>query len=155
MTRIVTLFMAIFLVACQQLPKSASPGLLIDVSSFEEMPKVQMRGQQKFSGPQVLIMSPENEASYKESDEITIEVLFEPSQKGRRPQMDTLKVVVRLGWFGKDITEDLLEYIEDNKLFAPSVNMSGHTGDFNFEISIEDESGALTEQTFSISVKEG
>ena len=57
---------------------------------------------------------------------------------GAAPDMETLQVRVRKGWFGKDITDEVEPYVEGAAIEVPAVDFSGHTGDFRIEIRIRD-----------------
>lgn len=141
------------LVGCSSTPGSESTSLVIDAGDFQEMPQVAMRGIRK-DGPEVLIKSPANGTVFTENDQIMVEVVFNPSNRGQPADMSSLDVVVKKGWFGKNITDDLIDHLEDNRLFAESVSMSGYTGSFKFEISIKDMAGQLTEEVFEIEIED-
>ena len=126
--------------------------LYIDASTFTEK-MIETRGIAPQNGPSVIVNSPLDGSEFSQEEKISVDILFDPSSKGVPPNMETLNVKVKKGWFGKDITEDIREFVEGNKLHAPAVSMSGYTGSFKFVISIKDQTGALTKKLFEIDVK--
>lgn len=140
---------ATLLAGCQSL--SPVPLLLIDEDEFVSMPPAATaRGLS--AGPRVTVLSPAPDTRIADNDEITVEVAFEPSDSGAAPDMSTLEVVVRKGWFGRDITDLVEPYLQDTRLYAPAVSMGGHTGEFEFHIAVEDEAGEKGEEVFLITI---
>lgn len=141
----------LLLAGCQAPPDAPVTTLVIDPGSFSRMPSITSRGIVR-GGPLVSVLSPPEGSVYTEADQIMVDVLFNPSVEGTPADMKTLDVVVKKGWFGKNITEDLMEHIAGNRLFAESISMAGYTGKFKFEITVEDTAGRRTEQVFEIRI---
>ena len=64
-------------------------------------------------------------------------VEFFPAADGSAPDMATLNVRVRKGFFGRDITEAVEPYVEGAAIRVPAVDFSGQTGKFRFVIRIK------------------
>ena len=141
----------LLLVGCNATQPTPVNTLVIDAGNFERMPEITFRGVVK-DGPLVSVLSPPDGSVYTEDDQIMVNVVFNPSAEGVPADMNTLEVVVKKGWFGKNITADIREHIAGNRLFAESISMAGYTGKFKFEISVDDVTGQRTEQDFEIKI---
>ena len=84
---------------------------------------------------------------------MSVHVEFLPAADGVAPDMETLQVKVRKGWFGKDITDEVEPYVEGAAVRVPEVDFSGHTGDFRFEIHIRDARGRPGEAQFRVTIR--
>ena len=120
--------------------------LVIDPGRFEKMadepfePGVRTLGGRapEQTGPRIDMRQPGDKKVFKRDEPVAVDIAFLPANDGIEPDMETLKVVVRKGWFGKDITEMVRPYVEGTALRMPEVDFSGYTGDFVFLIDIED-----------------
>ena len=90
------------------------------------------------AGPRILLRRPENDAVFRPDEPVTVHVEFLPAADGSAPDMATLNVRVRKGWFGKDITGAVDPYVRGAAIHVPELDFSGHTGNFRFEIRIRD-----------------
>ena len=66
--------------------------------------------------------------------------------------MATLKVRVRRGFFGMDITKVVQSYVRGASILVPKVDFSGHSGNFRFEIEIRDYRNRESEVEFRVTV---
>ena len=119
--------------------------LVIDPGTFDSLPaagaeKTFERGARGLShtGPRIRLRQPDNDAVFAEGEAVTVHVEFLPAADGTAPDMATLKIKVRKGFFGRDITEAVEPYVEGTAIRVPTVDFSGHTGKFRFEIRIRD-----------------
>ena len=90
-------------------------------------------------GPRIALLSPGHDAVYRTGEPMVLHAEFLSAADGAAPDMETLQVKVRKGWFGKDITDKVEPYVEGAAVRVPEVDFSGYTGDFRFEIHIRDE----------------
>ena len=102
--------------------------------------------------PRIVLRRPEDASVFREGESVTVFVEFLPAYDGVVPVMGTLKVRVRKGWFGRDITDQVAPYIEGFALHVPEVDFSGHTGEFVFEIRILDRRGRMGVARFRLTV---
>ena len=104
-------------------------------------------------GPRIALRRPGDESVFREDEPVSVHVEFLPAADGAAPDMETLKVKVRKGWFGKDITDKVEPYVEGAAVRVPEVDFSGHTGDFRFEIRIRDARGRPGEAQFRVRIR--
>ena len=67
--------------------------------------------------------------------------------------METLKVRVCKGRFGKDIANEVESYIKGAAIRVLKVGFSGHSGDFRFEIRIRSAWGRSGEVQFRVAIR--
>lgn len=133
-------------------------GLTIDPDNFARMPRNDTaapegaRGLAQ-EGPLILLRQPDDGTVFAEGESIAVHLEFLPAADGAAPDMATLSVIVRKGWFGKDITDVLEPYVESAAIRVPEVDFAGHTGEFEFEVGIGDEHGRFAEATFLVTVE--
>ena len=104
-------------------------------------------------GPRIELRRPGDASVFREDEPVSVHVEFLPAADGVAPDMETLKVKVRKGWFGKDITDKVEPYVEGAAVRVPEVDFSGHTGDFRFEIHIRDARGRPGEAQFRVTIR--
>ncbi|MCY4141254.1 MAG: hypothetical protein OXF56_23690 [Rhodobacteraceae bacterium] len=130
--------------------------LMIDPETFERMP-VKLGYSQKTStvrriGPRIQLRHPANNSIFAANENIAVSLVFLPARDGAKPDMATLDVQVKKGWFGKNITRVVMPFVVDNSVYIPEVDFSGHTGKFDFKISISDRRGRTSSASFRITV---
>ena len=130
--------------------------MAIDPVAFAELSAEEMarlRGQQHQEGPQIELRSPKNHAVFMGNESIPVHLEFLPSADGVEPDMATIEVEVRKGWFGQDITNKVARYVKGTAVRVPSVDFQGYTGDFQFLIRIRDRQGRLSEERFNVTIE--
>ena len=126
---------------------AAARRLVIDPGAFVEMPagtslkRAASRSIGGPVGPRIELRRPVDASVFREDEPVSVHVEFLPAADGATPDMETLNVRVRKGWFGKDITDKVEPYVEGAAVRVPEVDFSGHTGDFRFETRIRDDQG--------------
>ncbi len=118
------------------------------VASFE--PGVRTMGQ---TGPRIDMRQPGDKKVFRAGEAVAVDIAFLPADDGAEPDMDTLEVVVRRGFFGKDITETVRAHVQGNAIRVPRVDFSGYTGDFQFVISIKDQQRRGSQLWFSLTIR--
>ena len=154
------------LVVCLAVAGAAFPGsghgaearrLVIDPGTFVEMPSETtvetMSLGTGHTGPRIELRRPGNDSVFRADEPVTVHVEFLPAADGTAPNMATLNVRVRKGWFGKDITDVVQPYVEGAAVRVPEVDFSGHTGDFRFEISVRDYRDRTSETEFQVTIE--
>ena len=101
-------------------------------------------------GPQIVLRMPEDDSTFAPSETISVHLEFLPAADGIAPNMKTLTVRVRKGWFGKDITQEVEPFIDGTAVYVPAVDFSGHTGKFQFDIRIRDFEDRVGEARFRV-----
>ena len=132
--------------------------LVIDPGAFVEMPfetpfKRAVRSIGAPVGPRIELRRPGDASVFGKDDPVSVHVEFLPAADGAEPDMETLKVKVRKGWFGRDITDKVEPYVEGAAVRVPEVDFSGHTGGFRFEIHIRDDRGRPGEAQFRVTIR--
>ena len=134
--------------------------LVIDPETFQSIPSAESRktiesrsGELIHAGPRIMLRRPENDSVFRADEPVTVHVEFLPAADGSAPDMATLFVRVRKGWFGKDITKVVEPYVRGAAIHMPKVDFSGHTGNFRFEIRIRDYRDRESEVEFRVRVR--
>ena len=134
--------------------------LIIDPATFQSIPSAEARtaiesrsSRSIHVGPRIVLRRPENDSEFRASEPVTVHVEFLPAADGSAPDMATLNVRVRKGWFGKDITEVVEPYVTGPAIQVPKLDFSGHTGNFRFKIRIRDHRDRESEVEFRITVR--
>lgn len=134
--------------------------LTIDPASFERMPSEEPVGLERRAapspeggGPAIVLRRPDDNAVFAQGDRIAVHVEFLPAEDGVLPDMQSLKVEVSQGWFGKTITDMVAPYVRDSAIDIPQLDFSGYTGDFEFDITIRDRRGRTGEASFRITIE--
>ena len=104
-------------------------------------------------GPRIELRRPGDGSVFREDEPVSVHVEFLPAADGVVPDMETLQVRVRKGWFGRDITDKVEPYVEGAAVRVPEVDFSGHTGDFQFEIRIKDARDRTGEAQFQVTIR--
>ena len=137
----------------------AARRLVIDPGTFVELPaaaplvKAATRTLGGPVGPRIELRRPGDASVFREDEPVSVHVEFLPAADGAAPDMETLQVKVRKGWFGRDITDKVEPYVEGAAIQVPEVDFSGHTGDFRFEIHISDDRGRPGEAQFRVTIR--
>ena len=138
---------------------AAAPRLVIDPAGFVEisaaapLARAATRSMGAPVGPRIELRRPDDESVFREDEPVSVHVEFLPAADGAAPDMGTLKVRVRKGWFGRDITDKVEPYVEGAAVRVPEVDFSGHTGDLRFEIHIQDDRGRPGEAQFRVTIR--
>ena len=134
--------------------------LTIDPRSFERMPAeapdgLARRGARglEAGGPAIALRRPEDNTVFAPGEPIGVHVEFLPAEDGAQPDMGSLKVRVRQGWFGKTITDMVAPYVRGTAIRIPQIDFSGYTGDFEFRITIRDRRGRTGTASFRITIE--
>ena len=104
-------------------------------------------------GPRIELRRPGDASVFRKDEPVSVHVEFLPAADGAAPDMETLQVRVRKGWFGRDITDKVEPYVEGAAIRAPEVDFSGWTGDFRFEIRIRDARGRPGGAKFRVTIR--
>ena len=104
-------------------------------------------------GPQIVLRLPQDDSVFAPKETVSVHIEFLPAADGTEPNMNTLKVRVRKGWFGKDITEVVEPYVDGRSVRVPAVDFKGYTGQFQFEIRIRDFEDRVGEAQFSVRIQ--
>ena len=133
--------------------------LNIDPATFVRMPSQSTHTSVRRStgslgqiGPKIDLQQPDDNSVFTENQQIAVHLIFLPADDGTMPDMNSLNVLVRKGWFGKNITDVVVPYIDGNNVLIPEVDFSGYTGKFEFKISISDHRGRTSTASFRITV---
>ena len=138
---------------------AAARCLMIDPGAFVEIPaeapleRAATRSIGVPAGPRIELRRPVDASVFREDEPVSVHIEFLPAADGAAPDMETLKVKVRKGWFGKDITDKVKPYVEGAAIQVPEVDFSGHTGDFRFEIHIRDDRDRAGEAQFRVTIR--
>lgn len=134
----------------------AADALVIDPRRFERMDDtlfdsgVRTMGQ---TGPKIAMRQPGDKKVFRAGEAVAVDIAFLPADDGAEPDMETLEVVVRRGFFGKDITETVRAHVQGNAIRVPRVDFSGYTGDFQFRVYIEDRQRRGSQLWFSMTIQ--
>ena len=122
-----------------EITHSEAPGsLAIDPEGFEPIPMERTFLSVDQPGPQIVLRKPIDNSVLPADEPVAVHVEFLPAADGSEPDMSTLNVRVRKGWFGMDITDDLAPYVTGDEILVPELDFAGHTGKFRFRIRISD-----------------
>ena len=156
-------WMLLVLVCSLPLAESASAEqrrLVIDPGTFAPISPDSSRqaaqgGLQTFSeaGPTIALRRPDDNSVFAAGEPVVVHLDFLPASDGVTPDMTTLNVRVRKGWFGKNITDVVRRYVVGTGIRIPRVDFSGYTGDFEFKVSVKDLKGRSSTQSFRISIR--
>lgn len=134
--------------------------LVIDPGTFARISsdlsgQMEQGGVQSFGriGPTITLLRPDDNSVFAADEPVVVHLDFLPATDGVTPDMTTLNVRVRKGWFGKNITDVVKPYIVGTAIRIPRVDFSGYTGDFEFKISVKDLKGRTGTESFRISIK--
>lgn len=129
------------------------PGTFVEVPAAAPLARAATRSMGGPVGPRIELRRPGDASVFGKDDPVSVHVEFLPATDGAEPDMGTLKVKVRKGWFGRDITDKVEPYVEGAAVRVPEVDFSGHTGDFRFEIRIKDARGRPGEAQFRVTIR--
>ena len=138
---------------------AAERRLVIDPGGFVELPAAAPLARRATRtiggpvGPRIELRRPGDASVFQADEPVAVHVEFLPAADGAAPDMETLQVRVRKGWFGKDITDKVEPYVEGAAIVVPEVDFSGHTGDFRFEIHIKDARDRPGEAQFQVTIR--
>ena len=134
--------------------------LVIDPATFDPLPTARVQtfraGTARAldsAGPRIMLRQPDDDSVFGEDEPVTVHVEFLPAADGSAPNMATLSVRVRKGFFGRDITEAVEPYVDGAAIRVPAVDFSGHTGKFRFEIRIKDHRDRESEAEFRVRIR--
>ena len=135
-------------------PLVINPQSFVPIDSVEARQSVESRSRRLVhAGPRIMLYRPDDDSVFRANEPVTVHVEFLPASDGSAPNMATLNVRVRKGWFGKDITEVVEPYVEGAAIRVQKLDFSGHTGNFRFEISIKDFRDRESEAEFRVKIK--
>ena len=129
------------------------PGAFVEVPAATPLERAATRSLGAPVGPRIELRRPGDASVFREDEPVSVHVEFLPAADGVAPDMETLQVKVRKGWFGTDITDEVEPYVEGAAVRVPEVDFSGHTGDFRFEIHIRDARGRPGEAQFRVTIR--
>lgn len=138
---------------------AAEHSLVVDPGTFVSMPAdmetARVPGSAHGSGrigPRIVLRFPQDNSVFATGENVKVHLEFLPADDGSAPNMTTLRVTVRKGWLGKDITEMVKPYIEGTAVRVPAVDFSGHSGRFRFDISISDFEERVSEARLRVRI---
>ena len=133
--------------------------LVVDPATFTALP-AEERSSQRASrpvdggqGPRIVLRLPLRDAVYRVGEPMALVAELLPAADGAAPDMGTLRVRVRQGRRGKDLTAAVRPYVAGTALHVPAVDFAGHSGELRFEIDVTDERGRLGEVTFRVAFR--
>ena len=129
------------------------PGAFVEIPAAAPLARAATRSMGGPVGPRIELRRPGDASVFREDEPVSVHVEFLPAVDGAAPDMETLQVKVRKGWFGRDITDKVEPYVEGAAVRVPEVDFSGHTGDFRFEIHIRDDRGRPGEAAFRVTIR--
>ena len=129
------------------------PGAFVEIPAATPLEHAATRSIGAPVGPRIELRRPGDASVFREDEPVPVHIEFLPAADGAAPDMETLQVRVRKGWFGKDITDKVEPYVEGAAIQVPEVDFSGHTGDFRFEIHIKDVRGRAGEAQFQVTIR--
>ena len=132
--------------------------LVIDPQRFQRMDDapfaLRVRTPLGQTGPKIAMRQPGDKKVFRADEAVAVDIAFLPADDGAEPDMETLEVVVRRGWFfGQDITETVRAHVRGNAIRVPKVDFSGYTGDFQFGIYIKDRQRRGSQLWFSVTIQ--
>ena len=104
-------------------------------------------------GPRIALRLPLRAAVYRVGEPMALVAELLPAADGAAPDMATLRVRVRQGRRGKDLSAAVRPYVAGTALHVPAVDFAGHAGELRFEIDVTDERGRLGEVTFRVAFR--
>ena len=132
--------------------------LVVDPATFTALPAE--RSSQRTSrpvdggqGPRIVLRLPLRDAVYRVGEPMALVAELLPAADGAAPDMGTLRVRVRQGGRGKDLTAAVRPYVAGTALHVPAVDFAGHAGELRFEIDVTDEQGRLGEVAFRVAFR--
>lgn len=131
--------------------------LVLEIQKFAELSPeevARLRAPQPQEGPQIDLRVPEDKTTFRSDEPVEVHLNFNPAVDGVEANMASLKVKVRKGWLGRDITEAVKPYVEGTVIRVPSVDFQGYTGRFQFIVRIEDQKGRRSEERFEVTLLE-
>ena len=138
---------------------ASSRRLTIDPATFAPIPakEAQERAEGRSrtllrKGPRIRLRRPHDHSVFRVDETVAMQVDFLPAFDGSVPDMSTLNVRVRQGWFGRDITEMVEAFVEGDAIHVPAIDFLGHTGTFRFAIRIKDHLSRESEVEFRVSI---
>ena len=146
---------------------AASPGaagrdapvapVVVDPATFAPMPAGRRtpraaRAAGVHRGPRVALLSPGPDAILRAGEPVALHAEVLPAADGAAPDMDTLQLLVRQGLRGQDLTGLVKPYVTGTSLRVP-VDLSGHAGEFRFELDVTDDRGRMGEVAFRVTFK--
>ena len=137
--------------------------LVIDPGAFVEMPsdgRSSVRASSRIGSPaglrtagtRIALLSPGLDSDCWAGEPMWMYVEFLPAADGTEPDMETLKVRVRQGSRGQDLTEMVRPYFRRSHIRAP-MDFSGHVGEFRFEVNIMDHQGRMSDAEFRVTFR--
>lgn len=150
---------------------AATDPLVLDPETFVELPdgRSSPRAPRRTggsaapgaTGPRIRFLSPGRDPLFRgggsipifrPGDPVTMHARFLPAADGAEPDMETLRVRVRQGSRGRDITDLVKPYVEGTAIHVP-VDFSGHAGEFRFEVGIMDDRGRMSSAEFRVAFR--
>ena len=150
---------------------AATDPLVIDPETFVELPEGRSStraprrtggpAEPGATGPRIRFLSPGHDPVsraggavpvFRPGEPITMHARFLPAADGAEPDMETLRVRVRQGSRGRDITDMVKPYVEGTAIHVP-VDFSGHAGEFRFEVNIMDRRGRTSGAEFRVAFR--
>ena len=129
--------------------------LVLDIGKFAELSAeevARLRSLPTQEGPQIELRVPKDKTTFRSDEPVEVRLDFNPAADGVEADMASLKVKVRKGWLGRDITDAVKPYVEGTAIRVPSVDFQGYTGRFQFIVRIEDQKGRLSEERFEVTL---
>ena len=132
--------------------------LVVDPATFTALPAERSsprasRPVDGGQGPRIVLRLPLRDAVYRVGEPMALVAELLPAADGAAPDMGTLRVRVRQGRRGKDLTAAVRPYVAGTALHVPAVDFAGHAGELRFEIDVTDEQGRLGEVAFRVAFK--
>ena len=103
--------------------------------------------------PRIDMRQPGERTVFTAEEPVAVDIAFHPANDGAALDMETLKIVVLKGWFGKDITDTVRPYVQGNAIRVPKVDFMGYSGRFQFGISIEDNQRRGSQLWFTVTIQ--
>ena len=141
---------------------AAARALVIDVDRFENWKDDRpsdgpfatgVRTDQDQPRPRIDMRQPGERTVFTAEEPVAVDIAFHPANDGAALDMETLKIVVLKGWFGKDITDTVRPYVQGNAIRVPKVDFMGYSGRFQFGISIEDNQRRGSQLWFTVTIR--
>ena len=131
--------------------------LVVDPATFTAMPAGQpstrvSRAMNGLLGPRIALRSPGPDAVLRAGVPVALHAEVFPAADGAALDMGTLRLLVRQGQRGQDLTGLVKPYVEGTALRVP-VDLSGHAGEFRFELDVTDNRGRMGEVAFRVTFK--
>ena len=132
--------------------------LVVDPATFTALPAERSSPRTSrpgggVQGPRIVLRLPLRDAVYRVGEPMALVAELLPAADGAAPDMGTLRVRVRQGGRGKDLTAAVRPYVAGTALHVPAVDFAGHSGELRFEIDVTDEQGRLGEVAFRVAFR--